>query len=157
MYVIMPNLIIVSGVKLFRRYHDISILNLVAVCHLVYISSNSHGHRVQKADKTLCIDLPNFIEIGIIVLRYHDLFDFQDGGLPPSWILEIAKFHWLTWSGGYGSPEGTCTHFILIRSLELLIRGNELVIRGNVLKLSLIHIWRCRRSTLCRSRWSPYH
>ena len=25
------------------------------------------------------------------------------------------------------------------------------------LYLSLIHIWRCRRSTLCRSRWSPYH
>ena len=24
-------------------------------------------------------------------------------------------------------------------------------------KLSLIHIWRCRRSTLCRSRWSPDH
>ena len=24
-------------------------------------------------------------------------------------------------------------------------------------RLSLIHIWRCRRSTLCRSRWSPYH
>ena len=23
--------------------------------------------------------------------------------------------------------------------------------------LSLIHIWRCRRSTLCRSRWSPSH
>ena len=26
-----------------------------------------------------------------------------------------------------------------------------------VTDLSLIHIWRCRRSTLCRSRWSPYH
>ena len=25
------------------------------------------------------------------------------------------------------------------------------------IQLSLIHIWRCRRSTLCRSRWSPYH
>ena len=24
-------------------------------------------------------------------------------------------------------------------------------------KLSLIHIWRCRRDVLCRSRWSPYH
>ena len=24
-------------------------------------------------------------------------------------------------------------------------------------ELSLIHIWRCRRTTLCRSRWSPYH
>ena len=23
--------------------------------------------------------------------------------------------------------------------------------------LSLIHIWRCRRSSECRSRWSPYH
>ena len=27
----------------------------------------------------------------------------------------------------------------------------------DTLYLSLIHIWRCRRSTLCRSRWSPYH
>ena len=25
------------------------------------------------------------------------------------------------------------------------------------LRLSLIHIWRCRRSYACRSRWSPYH
>ena len=25
------------------------------------------------------------------------------------------------------------------------------------LYLSLIHIWRCRRSYACRSRWSPYH
>ena len=23
--------------------------------------------------------------------------------------------------------------------------------------LSLIHIWRCRRTPRCRSRWSPYH
>ena len=29
--------------------------------------------------------------------------------------------------------------------------------RQKDLWLSLIHIWRCRRSTLCRSRWSPYH
>ena len=26
-----------------------------------------------------------------------------------------------------------------------------------VLDLSLIHIWRCRRYAVCRSRWSPYH
>ena len=25
------------------------------------------------------------------------------------------------------------------------------------LGLSLIHIWRCRRPRVCRSRWSPYH
>ena len=28
---------------------------------------------------------------------------------------------------------------------------------GQWYRLSLIHIWRCRRSTLCRSRWSPDH
>ena len=27
----------------------------------------------------------------------------------------------------------------------------------HALELSLIHIWRCRRSYACRSRWSPYH
>ena len=34
-----------------------------------------------------------------------------------------------------------------------LLRGLGMII----ILLSLIHIWRCRRSTLCRSRWSPYH
>ena len=32
---------------------------------------------------------------------------------------------------------------------------NERVVK--VWNLSLIHIWRCRRSYACRSRWSPYH
>ena len=27
----------------------------------------------------------------------------------------------------------------------------------HIILLSLIHIWRCRRSYACRSRWSPYH
>ena len=43
--------------------------------------------------------------------------------------------------------------------------GQQMHTRGSIigeatrinLDLSLIHIWRCRRSTLCRSRWSPYH
>ena len=29
--------------------------------------------------------------------------------------------------------------------------------RRLLVKLSLIHIWRCRRYAVCRSRWSPYH
>ena len=33
----------------------------------------------------------------------------------------------------------------------------DIDILESVQHLSLIHIWRCRRSTLCRSRWSPYH
>ena len=31
------------------------------------------------------------------------------------------------------------------------------VIDKTAIILSLIHIWRCRRSYACRSRWSPYH
>ena len=27
----------------------------------------------------------------------------------------------------------------------------------SIKRLSLIHIWRCRRAVTCRSRWSPYH
>ena len=45
---------------------------------------------------------------------------------------------------------------ILASSLDT---NNEYILERNPTnsKLSLIHIWRCRRSTLCRSRWSPYH
>ena len=40
----------------------------------------------------------------------------------------------------------------LLRSLH-----NERVATFDADTLSLIHIWRCRRSFACRSRWSPYH
>ena len=42
---------------------------------------------------------------------------------------------------------------------ELRPKGIEkfLQLAQMTMNLSLIHIWRCRRSTLCRSRWSPYH
>ena len=36
---------------------------------------------------------------------------------------------------------------------EATKNGSDYIVLG----LSLIHILRCRRTTLCRSRWSPYH
>eukprot|EP00826_Nyctotherus_ovalis_P039343 TRINITY_DN3780_c0_g1_i6.p1 TRINITY_DN3780_c0_g1~~TRINITY_DN3780_c0_g1_i6.p1 ORF type:complete len:116 (-),score=13.50 TRINITY_DN3780_c0_g1_i6:22-345(-) len=33
----------------------------------------------------------------------------------------------------------------------------SLAIYNSILLLSLIHICRCRRYAVCRSRWSPYH
>ena len=33
----------------------------------------------------------------------------------------------------------------------------SLLYNSSVKDLSLIHIWRCRRYAVCRSRWSPYH
>ena len=37
------------------------------------------------------------------------------------------------------------------------IQSNSIILTFPPCKLSLIHIWRCRRYSLCRSRWSPYH
>ena len=46
-------------------------------------------------------------------------------------------------------------------SLRILVRRRKVYDvkdgHGYLLGLSLIHIWRCRRSYACRSRWSPYH
>ena len=43
-------------------------------------------------------------------------------------------------------------------SFVWIIMRRSRAIRGTEqLALSLIHIWRCRRSYACRSRWSPYH
>ena len=39
-------------------------------------------------------------------------------------------------------------------SLKMYYSDNDLLLMEY---LSLIHIWRCRRSYACRSRWSPYH
>ena len=45
--------------------------------------------------------------------------------------------------------------FIIGLLISCLEKSTKLLI--SVLWLSLIHIWRCRRYSLCRSRWSPYH
>eukprot|EP00826_Nyctotherus_ovalis_P034689 TRINITY_DN2910_c0_g1_i2.p1 TRINITY_DN2910_c0_g1~~TRINITY_DN2910_c0_g1_i2.p1 ORF type:complete len:101 (-),score=24.82 TRINITY_DN2910_c0_g1_i2:22-324(-) len=49
----------------------------------------------------------------------------------------------------YAKHEGTMEELML----QLISEGKC----SPVLKLSLIHICRCRRYAVCRSRWSPYH
>ncbi len=41
--------------------------------------------------------------------------------------------------------------------LDQLIKAEVADREVRSINLFLIHIRRCRRSTLCRSRWSPYH
>ena len=55
--------------------------------------------------------------------------------------------------GSYGKYQ--INHLTLSVNWEAFLDKNQKVCLEN--NLSLIHIWRCRRSTLCRSRWSPYH
>ena len=55
-------------------------------------------------------------------------------------------------------PAGGIAGDMLSRILEReKIPCERVEIAAECRVLSLIHIRRCRRSTLCRSRWSPYH
>ena len=68
--------------------------------------------------------------------------------------VKLSIFDCLAWSY-WKSLQG----WTLISTCRSIIRDNihSYLITVYRLYLSLIHIWRCRRSTLCRSRWSPYH
>ena len=80
-------------------------------------------------------------------------FDFNN-------ISTVCRGLWVMHDGMQYDPiQGHCH--------EPLKVGNPSIFKSCLLRhlqwelatdhLSLIHIWRCRRSTLCRSRWSPYH
>ena len=62
-------------------------------------------------------------------------------------LQEVTSFKYL-WATL--CKEGTC-------SAEIGIRIASALVAAVARLLSLIHIWRCRRDVLCRSRWSPYH
>ena len=46
---------------------------------------------------------------------------------------------------------------IFLIFLTSIITGSKIRTMWMTPFLSLIHIWRCRRYAVCRSRWSPYH
>eukprot|EP00826_Nyctotherus_ovalis_P049686 TRINITY_DN6021_c0_g1_i1.p1 TRINITY_DN6021_c0_g1~~TRINITY_DN6021_c0_g1_i1.p1 ORF type:complete len:363 (-),score=92.32 TRINITY_DN6021_c0_g1_i1:22-1110(-) len=55
--------------------------------------------------------------------------------------------------------EGRASGLVIVvnkETMEVEVVGKDGKIENN-LKLSLIHICRCRRYAVCRSRWSPYH
>ena len=48
-------------------------------------------------------------------------------------------------------------YFYIMMCYVILDNNSKQVIWEKLTRLSLIHIWRCRRIERCRSRWSPYH
>ena len=47
--------------------------------------------------------------------------------------------------------------YVCYKCYNLYFRVVENFTHDHSQSLSLIHIWRCRRYAVCRSRWSPYH
>ena len=128
-------------VEPFRRYGRFSIFQ-DGVCHLGFckfqIFNGSYAQQGRTASAWQI--LSKWLKLR---LRYGDFSIFQDGGRPPSWIgfMRVGTTH-----------EEYLVVFVTVQNLVVI--GAVIL---TVCKLSLIHIWRCRRSTLCRSRWSPYH
>ena len=94
----------------------------------------------------------------LTVVVSHDCLCGPGGGLwrihPTPWIC-----HWHSLLLVFCYLAGLC---LLTTAFCFLLRfyAPQLVPPGTAearISLSLIHIWRCRRSYACRSRWSPYH
>ena len=71
-------------------------------------------------------------------------------------VMSLRPLNWQTAKSQFRA----CWHLqkTSITNLELgSVSIGYVIATSEPADLSLIHIWRCRRSTLCRSRWSPYH
>ena len=77
--------------------------------------------------------------------------------------IETRYNDWIKRMIDYGFTENT--DFVAITQKRATAQGNKTTYNDHIIKidmakeicLSLIHIWRCRRYAVCRSRWSPYH
>ena len=87
--------------------------------------------------------------------------------IPPLAGRTYSTQHFTTSAFLYNSTHAlmSCQCQILNKSVLLacyyyshpVLMNCQLTFSYSTLLLSLIHIWRCRRYSLCRSRWSPYH
>ena len=80
--------------------------------------------------------------------------------LSPSFVITTLPDFYPVSGGWYQEREwgaGFARYPPLLQPLVLLVAQQLVSVGPSVDLLSLIHIWRCRRYSLCRSRWSPYH
>ena len=67
------------------------------------------------------------------------------------WLQQSSSYYYITAINAVWRP------FLRIQLIDQELPRSSAANGWVSLNLSLIHIWRCRRSYACRSRWSPYH
>ena len=89
--------------------------------------------------------------------------EMGDDTVVPKWSVVCWVTDWVVWFGS-SAVSNVCWRVwhtyirpVNIQCWQWRIQNFIMGGRSRCQRLSLIHIWRCRRSTLCRSRWSPYH
>jgi len=91
----------VSGVRELRKpqipyFLYLAIMTLTTVsttvlyCDLKFKNFNFWSRDCDRL--TICCSVPNFIEIGQFFTKIWQFNDFQNGGRPPSWILNMCCF-----------------------------------------------------------------
>ena len=132
----------------------------------------------QKGNKT--IGMAQWLEIGywwsrrgtigsiwkdVIVGEWGGEWGKQVGSQTPSVGLRHPSFNHCRIYHVIGSRKlsanekffvGAQTVVSLLQTIQIK-QGVSFIAANKVYTLSLIHIWRCRRGSRCRSRWSPYH
>ena len=113
-----------------------------------------------KTSQTGASNCENLVNASIVWSLYHIMCVIWHK--PYSYIICAIWAHyfgndshvrgcWISW----WSPHLKTLHWSEIKRVLDWHHSSKNVWRW--LKLSLIHIWRCRRIERCRSRWSPYH
>ena len=119
-----------SVLDLFSLWHTFTLVALDCLWTVSFIGTYS-----SRGSVSILMDLSFFRNFSLHTPLLFQLLESKIPHMGPVWKKAVWPF----------------SFFVKPGSVPVLLSLQQVVI------LSLIHIWRCRRSTLCRSRWSPYH
>ena len=121
----------------------------------------SHNHHHHPS--TVICNCGRFMTAGFTLAHVMSMENFSRGGFPlPSPRFGIWSIILPWYDNTHNCFTGT-SRLALKAGGQPQITSQTLedwcitVLQDKCTSLSLIHIWRCRRSYACRSRWSPYH
>ena len=100
-----------------------------------------------------CLSISLFPSLSFIMFNVDIIIYCQH--IFSSISLSLVKYNSSTLADPYFQPKTTHLHQPSTHSLFPSL--SPLSLSHSLSLLSLIHIWRCRRYAVCRSRWSPYH
>ena len=140
--------------RLWKEKHDLSFLHIF--CSLLESQSirKENSDRWIKYHVTVC-----FLSERKKNVQFRTVLKFN---LRCPWRV-CPRTKWMAWYKWLNPARFTTkTRIYIIQMMWIIYQSIKIsnfywCVNVEVTYLSLIHIWRCRRYAVCRSRWSPYH
>ena len=89
--------------------------------------------------------------IDFVAISSNDIINYPQDG--PKQMKQLFKDLGLSFPYLFDETQNVARALKAECTPEFYLYNNK----NMLVYLSLIHIWRCRRASMCRSRWSPYH